>query len=205
MASRCDCNNPCSCFFADDGNSPVFPGDGSGGRYNSVVSGIGSASNPYKIEFIDSGEYKVPTQQVSFAGPRTAGHNSDQTVEFDTIDYYSPNKILIGFPDSFDDQLFPQYNRFWFVSANITFSAESASGVRQIYILYTPATTTPYVVAAKTSTGLGEPVTLSANGFTVQEPGVNPNFANGFFEVHFRQNSGVTLTVTNASFSIVAL
>lgn len=202
---RCTCNNPCTCFFADDGDSPAFPGDGSRGRYNSVVSGIGSSSNPYKIEFIDSGEYKVPTQQVSFAGPRVAGNNSDQVVDFDTIDYSSPNKILIGFPDSFDDQLFPQYNRFWFVSTNITFSAESADGIRRVTIEYIPATTTSYVVAAKTSTGLSEPVTLSACGFAVQEPGVNPNFANGFFEVHFMQNSGVILTVSNISFSIIAL
>lgn len=211
--TRCDCQNPCSCWVAPDGDSPTVTGTGNG-RFNTDVNGVGTTSDPYLIGFIDSEFYLPPAGEVFSTTTKVAANNATlDSVNFDTIVFDTPTFFFVGFP-FFNISLYVPENRFWFVHASCLFKDNGFNtGFRKLGIVFSPpydqAAGATFLVAGKTvfmgtapPTGNSD-VYASCSGFVPQE--IAGNNSNGFFYVVVYQNSGSPMNIQEARFSIVAV
>ena len=219
--SRCQCNNPCTCYFEYDGDRPgtVYTQPYQYGRYNTRKSGSGTVADPYVIEFLDSEEFQVEAGQASNSGSLVfpSVTNANAVTGFNVIDYSTPYEIFLAFAiHTPDGSLYPSVHKFWFVSAHATFvSNASANGTRQLLVQWRPPADNygPYdeiVLTGVTSTGLpgAEDITLNCSGlapfasFTERKDFYGPG---GTFTVRIQQNSGSNMTVNNIKFTLAAI
>lgn len=211
MALNCaQCRTPCTCVVADDGiivanNSYVL--NSGKGRRSTVVSGTGTAANPYTVSFIDSEFYRPQAGEFQYPDQNAAsidGDLLDFTNGAGVVSYQTPNTIFFNIASGMLGD-FSTFGFFQVVGASATF-ASNTTGSRSIRIEAGSQSST-YIVAGYTTDVPAEDFTLSCAGFF---PGLFtsvPSSPIGFTTIKVRvsQDSGGTLALTNIKFWVGTL
>ncbi len=217
--ARCECTNPCTCYFEYDGDRPnenyTMPYEY--GRYSTRKQGSGTAADPYIIDFLDSEEFMVEAGQIQTVQDNTLPSltTANQVAGFTQIAYETPNEMFMGVAiHGMNGMLYPSAHKFWLISAQATFIYNgSANGTRRIHIQWQPPANNygPYgsvILAGTSTTGAAEDMTVSCSGlapfinFTERVDHYGPG---GNFIVGIQQSSGSNMFVRNIKFSLVAI
>jgi hypothetical protein len=220
--SRCQCSNPCTCYFEFDGDRPntnyTLPFQY--GRYSTRKSGSGTAADPFVIEFLDSEEFLVEAGQIrpSLAVSMPTTTLFSQVVQFDTVDYDTPAEVFLAVDIQLaSGDIYLAAHKFWFVSAEATFANNGLeAGTRQILVTWHPPSFSygqfqAISIAGNSTSSLpagAEETTVSCSGLAPMA-----NFAQdfnffgpeGFFRVYVQQNSGAAMNVRNVRFTVIAV
>lgn len=136
----CGCINPCNCLVTEDGYFASRPQDG---RRNTIVSGVGTVTNPLVIEFQQSEFYRPSTgeQQVFNINVENEASGGTEGVTqgnytFVTI-YESPGAVFVSAPQPlFSTTSAAAFGYFRIIGASASF-ASNATGQRNIAVMGT--------------------------------------------------------------------
>lgn len=209
------CTSPCSCVVADDGIKVIgesYVVNTGEGRRNTVVSGQGTAADPYTVSFIDSEFYRPDAGEFTYPNQVEDSSLTQTGTLLDFIDgpgvvvYQQLGTIFfnISLGDSGD---FSVKGFFQIVGASVEFTGNT-TGTRKILIMYDDGTNAR-MIAGNVSDAPTENLTLSASGFYPgrfsQSPdGVHP-VGFSLFTVRVYQDSGNSLAVSNLKFWVGTL
>lgn len=146
--ARCGtCGNAlCACRIYQDGAVLLTDVDGAAvpdnegsreGRRTTVVSGNGTAGDPYEISFIDSLEYRPQAGEIRRDTADVVGPATAQNVSFEFILYQTPsdNPIMFHEPVGFADDVNLNSLEFIFFGASAKF-AGGALGQNKMMISF---------------------------------------------------------------------
>lgn len=194
------CLTPCNCLMNEDGFR-AGRGD-EDGRRNTVISGVGTTTDPYVIQFQMSGEYRPPSGELRVS-PITVNNSSAKfvtTADAPSVYWDSPGSVFTFYPGNL---LTITTGNYHVVGASASFAANS-TGVRRLAILGTNETGATYTVAGDEQSGHATKNTiLTCTGFNTgvltPSPAIAVVFSNtqiNGWAVGLWQNSGVSLQVT---------
>lgn len=194
------CLTPCNCLMSEDG---FRAGRGNeDGRRNSVLTGVGTTTDPYVVQFQMSGEYRPPAGELRAANLTVNNTSTKNVTSADAPSIYwdSPDSVFTFYPGVL---LTLTTGNYHVVGASASFAANS-TGVRRLALLGTDETGGTYTVAGDEQSGHATKNTiLTCSGFNTgvltPSPAIFVTFSNtkiNTWAVGLWQNSGVPLLVT---------